>query len=59
MKQELIVIGEIISSVRVCNELLNEYIDAEVLYKEELGIKVFTTDKMEEVTSLDNTIIKA
>ena len=58
MKQEILVIGEIISSIRVCNELLNEYVDADVLYKEEIGIKVFTTDKMEQIESLDNTIIK-
>ena len=58
MKQELLVIGEIISSIRVCNELLNEYIDADVLYKEEIGIKVQTTDKMEQIVSLDNSKIK-
>ena len=33
MKQEIIVLGEIISSLRVCNELLNEYVDADLLYK--------------------------
>ena len=53
MKQELLVIGEIISSIRVCNELLNEYIDADVLFKEEIGIKVQTTDKMEQIVSFD------
>lgn len=58
MKQELLVIGEIISSIRVCNELLNEYIDADVLYKEEIGIIVQTTDKMEQIVSLDNSKIK-
>lgn len=58
MKQEIIVLGEIISSLRVCNELLNEYVDADLLYKEEIGIKVLATDKMEEITNLDNTIVK-
>ena len=33
MKQEIIVIGEIISSLRVTNELLNQYIDATLIYK--------------------------
>ena len=38
MKQELITIGEIISSIKVCNELLNEYIDAALIYKDEIII---------------------
>lgn len=54
MEQELLVIGEIISSIRVCNELLNEYVDATLLYKENIGIYVKTSDKMEEIVSLDN-----
>lgn len=57
MEQELIILGEIISSIRVCNELLNEYIDATVLYKDELGIHVKTSDKMDEIDYLDNTFI--
>ena len=35
MQQEIIIMGEIISSIKVTNELKNMYIDAEVLYKEE------------------------
>lgn len=57
MKEELLVIGEIISSIRVTNELLNEYVDAELLYKEEIGIHVVSSDKMEYIDHLDNTIL--
>ena len=57
MKQELITIGEIISSIRVTNELLNEYIDATLIYKENIGIHVKTSDKMDEITSLDSSFI--
>lgn len=53
MKQEIIVIGEIISSLRVTNELLNQYIDATLIYKEDIGINVFTTDKMEHIVNID------
>lgn len=59
MEQEMIVIGEIISSLRVCNELLNKYIDAIVLYKEEIGIHVKFTDKMEQVIKIDKELIKS
>lgn len=58
MEQELIILGEIISSIRVCNELINEYIDAGLIYKEELGIYVNSSDKMDDVIKLDSTHIK-
>ena len=58
MKQELITIGEIISSIKIVNELLNEYIDATLIYKEDIGIYVNTSDKMEEIVSLDGSKIK-
>lgn len=58
MQQEMVVIGEIISSLRVTNELLNQYIDACVIYKEQIGINVFTTNKMEYVSSIDEKNIK-
>ena len=58
MKQELITIGEIISSIRVTNELLNEYIDASLVYKEEVGIYVNSSDKMDEIIRLDQSSIK-
>lgn len=58
MEQEIIILGEIISSIIVTNELKNEYIDAEVLYKEEIGIYVKTSDKMEEIIKLDPKYIK-
>ena len=58
MKQELITIGEIISSIKVVNELLNEYIDASLIYKEDIGIHVNTSDKMDEIVSLDGSKIK-
>lgn len=58
MKQELITIGEIISSIKVVNELLNEYIDATLIYKEDIGIYVNTSDKMDEIVSLNGDKIK-
>ena len=58
MKQELISMGEIISSLRVCNELLNEYIDATFLYKEDIGIYVKTSNKMDQIVKLDEKKIK-
>ena len=58
MKQELLVIGEIISSIKVVNELLNEYIDATLIYKEDIGIYVNTSDKMDEIVSLNGSKIK-
>lgn len=58
MKQELITIGEIISSIKVINELLNEYIDATLIYKEDIGIYVNTSDKMDEIVSLNGDKIK-
>ena len=58
MKQELITIGEIISSIIVTNELLNEYIDATIIYKEDIGIYVNSSDKMDEIMSLDGSKIK-
>lgn len=58
MKQELITIGEVISSIKVVNELLNEYIDASLIYKEDIGIHVNTSDKMDEIVSLDGSKIK-
>ena len=58
MKQELITIGEKISSIIVTNELLNEYIDATIIYKEDIGIYVNSSDKMDEIMSLDGSKIK-
>lgn len=58
MKQELITIGEIISSIKVVNELLNEYIDATLIYKEDIGIYVNTSDKMDEIVALNGDKIK-
>lgn len=58
MKQELITIGEIISSIKVVNELLNEYIDASLIYKEDIGIYVNTSDKMDEIVALNGDKIK-
>lgn len=59
MEQEMIVIGEIISSLRVCNELLNKYIDATLMYKNEIGIYVEFTDKMEHIIKIDKESIKS
>ncbi|MDY2889553.1 MAG: hypothetical protein SOU19_08360 [Candidatus Caccosoma sp.] len=59
MEQEIIVIGEIISSLRVTNELLNQYIDATLLYKEEIGIYVEFSDKMEHIIRIDEIPIKS
>lgn len=58
MEQELITLGEVISSIRVTNELLNNYIDASLIFKEQIGINVFTTNKMENIVSLDNSFIQ-
>lgn len=58
MNQQLIILGEIISSIIVTNELLNEGIDATIIYPYELGIYVNFNDKMEDIISLDNEIIK-
>ena len=58
MLQELITIGEIISSIRVCNEMLNEYIDATLIYKEQIGIFVETSNKMDQITGYDGKYIK-
>lgn len=58
MRQELITLGEVISSIRVTNELLNEYIDASLIYKENIGIYVKTSDKMDEIVSLDSQFIQ-
>lgn len=58
MEQELITIGEIISSIRVTNELLNEFIDASLIYKEQLGIYVETSNKMDHIVELDPQYIK-
>ena len=57
MEQELLILGEIISSIIVTNELKNLYIDAEVIYKEEIGIYVNSSDKMDEIARLDPTFI--
>ena len=57
MKQQLITLGEIISSIRVCNELLNELIDACVIFKEDIGIYVKTSEKMDSIEKLDNNIL--
>lgn len=57
MKEQLITLGEIISSIKVCNELLNEYIDASLIYIDELGIKVNSNENNVEIVSLDNSKI--
>lgn len=58
MKQQLITLGEVISSIIVCNELLNCGIDASVILKEEIGIYVHSSEKMDYIDRLDNTILK-
>ena len=58
MKEQLITLGEIISSIIVTNELLNEYIDASLIYINELGIKVNSNENECEIISLDNSKIK-
>ena len=58
MKEQLITLGEIISSIIVTNELLNEYIDASLIYVNELGIYVNSNENNVEITKLDNSIIK-
>lgn len=57
MQEELLVCGEIISSIKVCNELLNNYVDADLIFKEEIGIHVTTSNKTDEITLLDNSKI--
>lgn len=57
MKEQLITLGEIISSIKVTNELLNEYIDASLIYIDELGIKVNSYENNIEIFSLDNSKI--
>ena len=57
MKEQLITLGEIISSIKVCNELLNEYIDASLIYIDELGIKVNSNENNVEIVCLDNSKI--
>lgn len=54
MEQELITLGEVISSIRVTNELLNEFIDATLIYKDQIGIYVETTNKMDHIIEIDN-----
>jgi len=58
MEQELITLGEIISSIRVTNELLNEFIDATLIYKEQIGIYVETTNKMDHIVQIDGRSIQ-
>ena len=58
MQEELLACGEIISSIRVCNELLNNYIDAALIYKEEVGIYVSSSNQTDEILSLDKTYIE-
>lgn len=58
MKQQMIILGEIISSLRICNELLNEGINATVILPQEVGISVFTSDHFEYLLELDDTFIK-
>lgn len=58
MKQQMIVLGEIISSLRVCNELLNEGINAMVLFPQEIGISVVTSDQFDYVDELDNRFLQ-
>ena len=58
MKEQLITLGEVISSIIVTNELLNEYVDASLIYVNELGIYVNSNENNVEITKLDNSIIK-
>ena len=57
MRQQIITLGEIISSIRVCNELLDEMIDATVIFKEDIGIYVKSSDKMDYIESLNDEYI--
>ena len=57
MKQQLITLGEVISSNIICNELLNEYIDADVIFKENIGIYVNTSDKMDYIDKVNIDIL--
>lgn len=58
MREQLITLGEIISSIKICNEMLNEMIDVACIYKEEIGIYVKTSDKMEYIEKINSNIIK-
>lgn len=58
MQQELITMGEVISSLRVTNELLNQFIDASLIYKEQIGIFVETSNKMDHLVGYDEKYIK-
>lgn len=58
MEQQIITLGEIISSIVICNEMLNEMIDVSYICKENIGIYVKTSDKMDYIERLDNSFIK-
>ena len=58
MLQEMITIGEVISSIRITNELLNEFVDATLIYKEQIGIFVESSNKMDSISGYDGKYIQ-
>lgn len=57
LNQRMLTAGELISSLIICSELRSLYVNANVIYPEEIGIYVDKTDDRIDVLRLDETNI--